>query len=100
MDNAAGIIQAAAIILQLIGVLVAHDALEAMLDVLGTQCRAVQEGDAIGQTNLPAAIGMLLSLFVKSRHDALFAAHIELCQRFADIFNDDATNICTRRHAG
>lgn len=82
------------------GVLVAHDTVEAVLDVLRVEARAIGELDALAQVEAPASVGVLLPLFGKARHDALVAAHVELGQCLADILHDDAADIRARRHAG
>ncbi|MNL63851.1 hypothetical protein D3C87_1880180 [compost metagenome] len=71
-----------------------------MLDVLGIECRAVGKLHAFTQVETPAAIGILLPLLGKARLNTLLAAHIELGQRLADIFHDDAADIGAGRHAG
>lgn len=84
----------------LAGVLVAHNAFEAVLDVLGIERRAVGKLDAFAQVETPASIGILLPLLGKARLNILFAAHIKLGQRLADIFHDDATDVGAGGHAG
>ncbi|MNZ75012.1 hypothetical protein D3C78_934800 [compost metagenome] len=77
----------------LAGVLVAHDAFEAVLHILGVKCRAVGKLHAFTQVETPASVGILLPLLGKARLNALLAAHIELGQRLADIFHDDTADI-------